>query len=51
MELQEIEVNGKIGKLYFSNCPNCKKFIVNIKEDTVVCLNCRKKYRVQYPEK
>lgn len=50
MEMEILEVRGKIGKLYFSNCPSCKKYIVNIKEHTVTCSNCRKKYRVQYPE-
>ena len=50
MEMEILKVNKKIGKLYFSNCPNCKKYIVNIKNDTVTCTNCRKKYEVQYPE-
>lgn len=50
MELEELKVTGKIGLLYFSKCPNCKKFIINIKDDTVTCVNCRKKYKVEYPE-
>lgn len=50
MEMEVLEVGGRIGQLYFSNCPNCKKFIVNVKDDTVTCPNCRKKYKVQYPE-
>lgn len=50
MEIELLKVGGKFGQLYFSNCPNCKKYIVNVKEDTVTCPNCRKKYRVQYPE-
>lgn len=50
MELEILRVEGKMGKLYFTNCPNCKKYIVNIKCDTVTCSNCRKKYKVEYPE-
>ena len=50
MEMEILKVDGKIGLLYFSHCPNCKKLIVNIKEDTVTCSNCRKKYKVEYPE-
>lgn len=50
MEIEILEVSGKIGKLYFSNCPNCKKYIVNIKGDAITCPKCRKKYRVQYSE-
>lgn len=50
MEIEVLEVSGKIGQLYFSNCLSCKKFIINIKADTVTCPNCRKKYKVQYPE-
>lgn len=46
MEIKLLEVTGKIGQLYFSNCPNCKKYIVNIKKDTVTCPNCRKKYNL-----
>lgn len=49
MELEVLKVGGKIGQLYFSMCPNCKKYIVNVKTDTVVCLECKKKYRLQYP--
>lgn len=50
MELEILKVGGKIGQLYFSHCPNCKKIIINIKENAVTCPNCRKKYEVQYPE-
>ena len=50
MEMVVLKIGGKIGQIYFSNCPNCKKFIVNKKEDTVTCSNCRKKYKLQYPE-
>lgn len=50
METELLKVNGKIGNFYFSYCPNCKKYIVNIKTDTITCSNCRKKYCIQYPE-
>lgn len=45
-----LKVGGKIGKLYFSVCPNCKKHIVNTEETTVICSSCKKEYKVQYPE-
>ncbi len=50
MEMKIVKVDGKIGPAYFSRCPDCKKVIINIKEDTVTCPNCRKKYKVEYPE-
>lgn len=50
MDSKIIKVDGKIGKLYFVQCPDCKKFIVFTREDTVTCFNCKKKYKVQYPE-
>lgn len=50
MEIERLEVEGKIGKLYFSHCPNCKKYIAIIKSNTVTCPNCRNKYEIEYPE-
>ena len=50
MEIEIIKVDGKIGKLYFCRCLNCTKYIVLVKEDTVTCPGCRRKYKVQYPE-
>lgn len=48
--MDTLKVGGKIGQLYFSMCPNCKKFIVNTKEEFVTCRECKKKYKLQYPE-
>lgn len=50
MVIEFLEVNKKIKGSYISKCPKCKKYIINIKEDTVTCPNCRKKYIIQYPE-
>lgn len=51
MEIEELKSMGKIGQLYFSNCPNCTKYIVyGGKEDTITCPKCRRKYRIQYQE-
>lgn len=50
MEIEILKVEGKIGKLYFSHCPNCKKYIVNIKRNVITCPNCRNKYQIEYPE-
>ena len=50
MKIEKLKVGGKIGQLYFSYCPNCKKTIVHIKDDIVMCSDCKKKYEVQYPD-
>ena len=48
--MEPLKVLGKIGVFYFARCPKCKSFIINLKKDTVVCSNCRRKYKIEYPE-
>lgn len=50
MEFDKIEIQGKIGKLHFSYCPNCKKYLVFLNKDTITCDNCRKKYEVEFSD-
>lgn len=50
MEIETLTIDGKTGQTYYSHCPNCRKFLVPIKKDTITCPNCKKKYIVQYPE-
>lgn len=50
-KLQILQIQGKIGKLYFSHCPKCNTYIVIAdNRKTLVCLNCKTKYKVIHPE-
>lgn len=52
MEIEFLKLEGKLGKLYFSHCPNCNKYIIIGKgnTETIVCSNCRRKFRIEFSE-
>lgn len=50
MEIGRVKVNGKIGKLYFGYCPNCRMYLVFTRDDSITCNKCRSKYIIEYPE-
>lgn len=45
--MKTLTVVGKIGKIYFAECPKCKKYIVTVTLGKVECEICNTEYLIE----
>lgn len=45
--MKTLTVVGKIGKIYFAECPKCKKYVVTVTLGKTECEACNTKYLIE----